>query len=630
MMTKLFRSPTVLIGAAFILCLSVILFSERFARGIRLDLTEDKLYTVSSGTLEILRALDEPVQLDYYVSRGLITPYPGLLSYAKRIEDLLNAMATAVPGAIELRIIEPEPFSDAEDQAVEAGLQGVPLNDGSTLYMGLSARNLLDGEQSIPFFSEEREAFLEYDIIKTILGLDKSQRPTLGLLSSLPMQFGAGGPQAMLQGQSTPFVIYQQLADFFDVRDLGQGFKTLDGLDLILIVHPGPLTEDQLYLLDQYALKGGRLAIFIDPHAESLDPRATLPVSSSFALLEKWGIEVSGDQIIADLDFAQQVQLGRDVKRYPFWLSVEQSGISAEDIATGALENIAIATAGSVSLKEQSTLTFQPLVQSSPASQLFPATRGVGLPDPDGLIRETEASGKRFTIVARVSGQIMTAYPNIAAEKGGVSTGNLQVVVGTDSDLFYDRFWVQVQSFLGQRVAEPFSGNGSLILNILDNLSGSDALLSLRTRGVATRPFIVVDHLRKEAEIRYLNEEQALSQVLSETESRLIDLETARQETGTLYSPEQEAEIDRFRAEMVKTRRQLRRVQGNLRRDIDALGDKLAFVNIAFVPLLILISLFITVRLRRRRSPRFDKNSLHLSPNPVNPHDAHTNPMGEI
>ena len=605
-MPKLLQSTRTQIIISVLLFLSITVLSDRFTRSVTLDLTEDGLYTLSPGTLEVLRDLTEPVQLDLYVSTKLATPYPGLLAWSKRVEDLLRAMQRAVPSAIELTVIEPEPFSEAEDDAVAAGLQGIGLSDGSTLYLGLSARNLLDGAASIPFFSEDREAYLEYDLAKLILNLSDATKPTLGILSGLPLQFGLGGPQAMIQGQSSPFVIYEQLGEFFDLRSLTPDFETLDGLAAVLLVHPGDLADDQLYMLEQYALAGGRLAVFLDPHTESLNPRATLPEVSTFGLLDAWGLTMPTDQIVGDRDQSQRVQLGGgpdDVKDYLFWLALREQGISSDDIATGELDQVNLASAGVVRIGEDSPLEVTPLLTTSANSMLYPSARAVGVPDPDDLVRDLVPSGTVETILGRYTGTVATQFADRAAAEGGLTEGKITVLVGADTDLFFDRFWVQVQNVFGSRVAVPIAGNGGLILNVLDHLVGSEALLSLRTRGVAARPFTVVDQLRREAEARYLAEEQALQDQLTQSEARLAELQQTQLEGGQLYSAQQEAEIERFRNSLVDTRRALRDVKGALRRDIDTLGTWLAFVNTGMVALLVLISgLFLPRVIRRRRS----------------------------
>ncbi|GHF10729.1 hypothetical protein GCM10017044_00510 [Kordiimonas sediminis] len=606
------RTP-VLIGLATLLFLSVTILADRFTRGINLDLTEDKLYTLSEGTKDMLGTLEDTVTIDFYFSRELATPYAQLLSYGKRVEDLLRSFEGRAGGKILLNVIDPEPFSEEEDDAVAAGIRGIPLGDGSTLYMGIAARNDLDGEGSIPFLSEERETFLEYDLVKMIASLEEEGRRTLALVTSLPMEYGPGGAQAMMSGQPPqPYVIYEQLQEFFDVVTLEQDFTSLpDATDVLLVAQPWQLTDDQLFAIDQYVLKGGRALFFIDPHSEAMNPRASVPAMSTLGpLLPAWGVSVPTDKIIGDVSLAQRISMGGygpdSVKDYVFWQSITKEFLAAGDIVTVAVDSLNIATPGVIEVAEGATTTVTPLVTSSAVSDLFDSNRAVGMPDPDGLLRDLEPQGKTNIIAARIQGQAGTAFPDRVAEisgpveNPGVSDGDINIVLMADTDIFDDRFWVQVQNFLGQRITVPLAGNGSFILNLADHISGSEALLDLRGRGVSKRPFTVVGDLRREAEARFLAEEQRLQDQMATTESRLAELEAQMGDDAAIVTPETEAEIERFREELLKTRKSLREVKRSLRQEIESLGTNLAIINIALVPFLIILIALGRSFIRRR------------------------------
>ncbi len=615
------KRSTIQLLLAVLVFLSVTVIEDRFFRGTSLDLTDEKLYSLSDGTRELLASYDEPITLDFYFSKSLATPFPQLLAYGKRVEDLLKAFADENIANVQLSIIDPEAFSEEEDEAVALGLTGIPLNDGSTLYLGLAAADAVDGEAIIPFFSEEREKFLEYDLVKLLATLDNSNRRTLSLVTSLPMQFGSGGVQAMMAGQAQPYVLYEQLFDFFDVQDLDSDFTEIPSeTDVLMLVHPPALNDDQLFAIDQFVLKGGRTLVFLDPHSEAMDPRATVPNSSSLGpLLAAWGVEMPEGQVVGDASLAQRVQMGGfgpdAVKDYVFWLAVNNSFLSGTDVVTGTINSLNFASAGAIRPLDGATTALDPLVTSSAASMLYPADRAVGMPDPDALLRDMSATGETYILSTRVQGAAQTAFPDRVAEaivaagadaaSGPVANGDISVVLTADSDLFDDRFWVQLQDMLGQRVAVPLAGNGSFVLNLADHISGSEALLGLRGRGISKRPFEKVDALRREAEAKYLVEEQRLQDQLSDTEARIAALEGQNPDGSAVLSVEQEAEIERFRAQLLETRKALRDVKRRLRQDIESLGDWLAFINIAFVPILIVLYVLIRLVVRRRRTHRF-------------------------
>ncbi|WP_262693090.1 GldG family protein [Kordiimonas aquimaris] len=610
------RRSTIQIILATFVFLSATIIADRYFRSVRLDLTAENLYTLSDGTKELLRSVDEPITLDFYFSKTQATPFPQLLSYGKRIEDLLRAFAAENADNIQLSIIDPEPFSEEEDEAVGLGLRGVPLNDGSTLYIGLAAADAVDGEAVIPFFSEEREKFLEYDLVKLLATLDTSDRRKLKLLTTLPMQFGPGGPQAMLAGQSEPYVLYEQLFDFFDVEDLAEGFTEIPtDTDVLMLVHPPALSEDQMFAIDQYVLKGGKALVFLDPHAEAVDPRAVVPSSSSLdPLLASWGVEMPAGQVVGDASLAQRVQMGGfgpdSVKDYVFWLAITDDFLSDTDVVTGAVSSMNFASAGVLKPLADASTSITPLVTTSTVSSLFPAERAVGVPDPDAVLRDMAPDEESYILSARIEGLASTAFPDRVAQaviaagsdtqNAPVASGQINVAVTSDADLFDDRFWVQLQDMLGQRVAVPLAGNGSFVLNLADHISGSDALLGLRGRGISKRPFEKVDALRREAESKYLSEEEELQNRLSETEARIASLESQNPEGAAVLSAEQELEIESFRDQLLETRKALRNVNRNLRRNIENLGDMLAFINIALMPMLIILYVLVRLVIRRR------------------------------
>lgn len=616
MVSKLVQRMPVQLLLVALLFLSVIVVSDRYTRSVRLDLTADRLYTLSDGTKELLSGLEDNVTLEYYFSRRQATPYPQLLNYGKRVEDILRALVAASDGKVSLSTIDPEPFSEAEDDAVAAGLKGVPLGDGSMLYLGLKISNEIDGEAAIPFFSEERENFLEYDLVKALATLDTVDQKKLTLITQLPMQFGPGGPQAMMSGRAQPYVLYQQLGEFFDVQELAEDFAEIPAdTDVLMLVHPPALSDEQLFQIDQYVLHGGRALIFLDPHSEAMNPRAVTPSASTLGpLLKAWGVDMSEGQVVGDASLAQRVQMGGygpdSIKDYVFWLSIRPDFLAKDDVVTGPISTLNFASAGVLIPQPDATTLFEPLVSTSAVAMLYDASRAVGEPDPDALLRDLEATGESYTLAARVSGPAKTAFPKKVEQGAGpverpaVGSGVINVVIGSDTDLFEDRFWVQLQELLGQRIVVPLAGNGSFVLNLADHISGSDALLALRGRGIAKRPFDVVDVLRREAEAKYLQEEQALQSQLAAAEQRIAELEAQKPEGTAVLSSEQEAEIETFRNQLLETRKALREVNRSLRSDIESVGSWLAFLNIALVPILIVFIVGMRLVIRRRAARR--------------------------
>lgn len=630
-MPQLLRSPKVaaLLGIVLFLAANIV-FTESLGR-YRLDLTEDGLYTISDGTKEILKSLKEPVVLTYFFSESVARDYPDLFVYGRRIRDMLKEYAAIAGDRLRLEIVEPEPFSEEEDRAVAAGLQGIPTASGEQIFMGLVARDLTNREASIPFFSRERQDFLEYDLTKLIAGLATEKKTKVALLTSLPM--APGGFGGFGQPAARGWAIYDQLGQLFDVETLSVPFDRIpDGTDLLLLVHPPGLSDQELYAIDQYVLAGGHAAIFLDPYSEAAaNTRPGMPslapeASTLDPLLKAWGLEMAPGKIVADIAQAQRVNMGgggpRAIKDFVLWIAARGDSINRDDPVTGNLEQINLASAGALLPAKEATTTIEPLLQSSAVSALVDASEARGLPDPDALLRKVVPDDKRYTLIARVTGPARSAYPDGPPAKPEVkqdetatepvpaaphlseSQGPIAVIVGADSDLFDDRFWVQVQDFFGQRILVPIADNATLLINALENLAGSDALIALRGRGVRDRPFLVVNAIRRDAEARFLAEQERLKQELATTEQRLKDLQAKMGESERVLTPEQEQELARFRSRTLEIRQQLRAVQRNLVRDIEALETRLVILNVVLVPALLTVIALLLAAWRRRRRRR--------------------------
>jgi ABC-type uncharacterized transport system involved in gliding motility auxiliary subunit len=234
--------------------------------------------------------------------------------------------------------------------------------------------------------------------------------------------------------------------------------------------------------------------------------------------------------------------------------------------------------------------------------------------DPNTLRDGFKATGEQYTLAARVTGNVSTAFPNGApagatAPAGGAlktSAKPLNLIVFADTDMLQDYLWVRVQNFFGQRVAQAMASNGDLVANALDNLAGSTDLISVRGRATFTRPFDRVEALRRNAEDRFRATEQQLESELRTTEEKLTQLESKRNDKSSLIlTPEQEKELDRFQQEKLRIRKDLRGVRLGLDQDITSLGNRLKIVNIVVVPLVFVIIAVLFALWRRSKRADF-------------------------
>lgn len=587
-----------------ILFVAVVLISNVLFRGARVDLTQSNLYTLSSGTKNILGKLDEPINLYLYYSDKSTEDIPQLRTYYLRVRELLEEMAARANGKIKLSVIDPLPFSEEEDAAAGYGLQAVPISAaGEKAYFGLAGTNSTNGTAVIPFFQPEKETFLEYDVAKLIHDLTVVKKPAVTFISSLPMSMGFD--QATRQMRE-PWAVYSQLSQLFDVRETNPTQLKEIGKDVnvVVLVHPKELSDDALYALDQFVLRGGHLLVFVDPNAEQdqsgADPEN--PQAAMFAdkssdlsrLFKSWGVDYAKDKVVLDRAHALQISIAPNAPpvRHPGILGFTNKDLSRDDVITANLESVNMSTVGYFELAKDSPSRLVALIQSSDQSMSVPADRLKFLSDPSALLQDFKPAGQPFVLAARLEGQFKTAFPDRSGA-GHLAEAKEKnaVVLFADTDILSDRLWAQVQNFFGQKVLNAFANNGDLVVNAVDNLAGDSDLISVRGRATSQRPFTRVEELKREADENFRSHEQKLQSELSETERKLTELQSAKsQDQAMVLSPEQKKELDNFLKRKVEIRKELREVRRKLDADIEALGTRLKFINILLVPLLIVIA----------------------------------------
>ena len=577
----------------------------------RLDLTEQKLYTISAGTEKVLAEIEQPVELYFFYSDQASKDLPSLRNYAKRVEEMLKAYERAADGKLKLHIVDPQPFSAEEDQATEFGLQAIPLNSsGDKLYFGLAGR-VGDGvPQAIPVFSLDQEEFLEYDLSRLVQSLAKPERPVVGVLSGLPLN---GGFDMQTRQPSQPWMVMEEIRQQFQIESLKAGIDQIpEKVSVLLLVHPKDLPEQTLYAIDQFVLRGGKLLAFVDPYSE-IDSGMPMPgdeaaskTSDLPALFKAWGVQLLPDQVVTDGAYAMALSMGEGQRavRHAAFLSLPRAALDQSDVSTAGLETLTLASAGVLQPLASAKSHFTPLLQSSVYAMPVDSKRLALLQNPEELIRELQPTGQRYAMAARISGPAETAFANgIEGRKDGLKyADNINVIVVADTDLLSDRMWVHVQDYFGQRMPQPWADNASFAINALDNLSGSDALISVRSRGRFSRPFEVVDALQRTAEVKFREQEAELQQRLAATEQQLASLQQSEDPAQSpQLTPEQQATLQQFMAEKVRIRKELRDVRFQLNADIDALGRSLKLVNIALMPLLLTVGVLLLWFWRRRK-----------------------------
>ena len=587
--------------------------------GWQLDLTQNRLYTISPGTDRILKSIREPIDLYFFYSAKTAESIPQIRPYGQRVHDFLEELTQRSGGMIHLHVIDPQPFSVEEDRAAELGVTGTAINDaGTKFYFGLAGTNSTNGQQAIPFFDPDKQSFLEYDVAKLVYQLAHPAKPVVAWLSTLPMT-GGYDPQSGQMRQ--PWVIYSQAQQLFDVRPLQPTATSIaPDVRVLVLIDPKNLSPATQFAIDQYALRGGHILAFVDPDAQT-DRSGGNPMAAMTAdhashmenLLTAWGVGFNPGEVVADRGHALTVAMreGQPPVEHVGILGLGGSSLSQSDVITSGLSNINVETAGFLTPLKGATVRFEPLIDSSRDAQPMPAQRFAMLSDPASLLDGFKPTGQRYTIGARVTGMVKTAFPDGPPKGVTLPAGQrdlkasakpLNLVIFADTDLLSDYLWVHEQELFGQQIAQAWASNGDLVLNSLDNLAGSSDLISIRGRAGFTRPFLRVEALRKVADARFHAQQEQLQQELQQTEQQLTLLQSKRNDKSALIlTPEQQQEIERFEAEKLRIRKQLRAVQAGLVSNIDRLGTELKVIDIIVMPAFFALAALLIAALRRRR-----------------------------
>ena len=652
---KFLFSGTGLLTVAVGLLVSVGLISA--LPSIRIDLTEDDLFSLADGTRNIVSGLEEPIELLFFYSESATEDQPQIRSYGTRVQELLREIVIASGGNLVLSIVDPEPFSEEEDLATQYGVQPVPVTQGGQgIYFGLVAVELdnekdpaLRVSETMPLIRPDQEQFLEYEFMQLVTRVANPDLKVVGLLTTLDID---GGFDPMTGQATQQWMITDYIRQLYDLRRIETNTEIIEeDVDILMIVHPEGLSEQTLYAIDQHVMRGGETFVFLDPTADSMVSRSErgsmIPAgmrSDLPGLLEAWGVDYASDKVLTDNTLALRVQMGQGSRPVAHigMIGANRTALAGDDIITRRLENLNLSSVGALAPRDGATTRFEPLIQSSSDAMLMNASLLEDVLDPSVLFDEFVSANERYTIAARVSGVISSAFPegrpvskdaaadaseeeaeadddndsdeariekansDSATVEGHLTrtSGETNILLFADTDVLTDRLWVQVAQFMGQRIPQPYANNGDFVINALDNLSGGADLVSIRSRGRYSRPFERVVKLQREADDRLRTEEAALLERLAETEEQLAALNT--DEGGQLLgqlTPEIQTEIDRFNAELLDTRRSLRDVQFQLTADIEALGSNLKWFNTAAIPMLLtVIALFMSLtRARRRR-----------------------------
>lgn len=615
--------------AVIILFISLNTLSNQLFSGARLDLTENNLYTLNSGTFKVLETIKEPITLRLFFSDKLSRDIAPMREYGQRVREIIEEYVVRSNGMIRLERVDPEPFTDNEDLAILYGLQGMQISQaGEKFYFGLVATNSTDDISTIPFFEQNRETYLEYDISRIVNDLANPKKKKLGLISSLPINGGLAYPDAPASEYVSPWEIYNRLGEAFEIISIpSDSIRIPDDIDLLMIVHPKDLENITKYAIDQFVMSGKGTIFFVDPYSEvernalPIEQRRTyIPGSNLNTLFSNYGAYVEPGMIVGDRISGRKVTIGRSqnsrVITYVLWLSLTKDLMNPNNLITNELESILTNTPGGIVRSKDAKSKFEILYSSNADSMLIERFKIQFRPDPTLLLSEFQSDQATKNLAVSLTGQFNSAFKGgpPTPEDGGepfinrnhkIETNKGNILIFADTDMLSNSIWTQKQDNFGKETFTPISDNGSLVINAVEYLSGGGELIALRTRGTSMRPFIVVEELQKKAETAYRETEKSLQNDLTITENKLRDLQRgasiATQDGAPILSKEQADTLQDFKDQIINIRKQLRDVQRDLRVDIEKLGLMLKLYNIWVAPILVAISAVLVFLMRRRK-----------------------------
>jgi ABC-type uncharacterized transport system involved in gliding motility auxiliary subunit len=608
---------TIGVAVMFVIVVAINLIAS--AMNTRVDLTENKVYTLSEGTKAILKKIDAPVEVSFYYSQSQSRMPAQFKTYAKRVEDLLAEFRQYSHGNLEIKKLDPQPDSEAEDSANLDGVEGQMIETGEKIYLGV-AISLPPQKVALPFLPPNRERLLEYDLARALSQVLSTNKPVVGVMTPLQV-FGMQMPPQMrmqMGGQNQePWVFLSELKRDFEVKQVQMDADKIDDdIKVLLVIHPKEIKDTAQYAIDQFIMRGGKLIACLDPMSladvNRQNPMMPMPggASNLEKLLKAWGVTFETTKVVADMNSARQlvVRQGAQPEIVPTLLFVTDTGISKDDVVANQIDEVLLPFAGVFTGTPVSGLKQTVLLKTSKNSQLVEPF--MAQMSPSKIVDDFKSADTSYALAVRLEGKFKTAFPDGKPEAAKpdddkdekkdekkpedkakdslkeTKADNAVLLVG-DTDWLSDQFSVQVQNFFGQRIVQPRNGNLPLTQNIVEQFAGDQNLIGVRSRGTMNRPFTVVKEMQAQANERFQAEITKLQKEVDETNQKLTELQGKKDPNQRFASKEQQDEIEKFKAKRAEGNRKLKLVRRDLAREIESLELRTKVINIAGMPLLV-------------------------------------------
>ncbi len=614
--TVLYSTLGILVMLIIVIAVNVLVGTMR----MRADLTQEKAYTLSEGTKAVLKNLKSPVTVRFYFTHSeSATPQTVYLKgYARKVEDLLSEYKQIAGNKLKIEKYDPQAESDAEDSARLDGMEPVPLAGVDRFYLGIAVKSA-DEIQSIAFLEPSRERLLEYDLTRAITRVEKPEKPTVGIMSPLPVMGQQANPMMMQMGQqgTPPWALVTELKNDYNVKRVAMDVDRIDDdVKMLLVIAPKDITDKAQYAIDQFVLRGGKLMAFLDAQclADNRQQNQMMPNmggggSSLDKLLKAWGVQFDTTKVVADMRYQMQLR-GRngDAQNAPAWLGLNGEAINTNDVATSQLDNIWLPLSGAFSGTPVTGLTETVLLQSSKDSQLVDGM--LANISGENIIKEFKPSGVNYKLAIRLAGKFKTAFPDgepadkkdekpdgdkkPEAKKGDSlkeGKGDNVVVLFGDADMLYDPFTMQRMNSPFGAMQMALNANLNLAQNVIDQMTGDSNLITVRSRATLNRPFTRIKEMEAVANQKFQSEIKRLEDKAAESQQKINEMQVQKKDKDQRFilSPEQRAELEKLRKEEAEANKHLKQVKKDLAREVVSLQTRVKWISILAVPIAVMV-----------------------------------------
>lgn len=636
---------------------SLISICQKLGKTMKVDITQQKLYTLCDGTKAIIGKLNQPIKMRLYYAKTAAMKAPDNIKYFDNyyefVKSLLEEYVAASGGMIELEVIDPRPYSDDEVAAIRYGIKRFPITDEEGFFFGLVLQTQFGVEKTIPIFSPSRQNFIEYDISYLIDTAVTRQKKRVGILSALDVMGDDVTPymarMMQMQGQQPkpPWAFVQQLKEQYEVISVPTDVNKIEDVDILLVIHPKDFSDQTLFAIDQYVVRGGRTIVCVDPYCVSdLPPQQMMqmqiehnPSSDMNKLLVNWGLEMPKDTFAGDRTLATEATLreGQKPQKIIGFLDLTADCFNRDNVVTSQLNQVRLLFSGvlretMLDEKEIKNRNIQrtPLVMTTARGNSWTVSNQFELmmPDPDRLWQKFTEGTKPVNTAYLTTGRFKSAFPagmdiQVPAPKSDdpnapktvakhipalpEAKDNCAVIVFADVD-FISNILAYRDTFFGTMVV---GDNGAMLMNSIDDLGGSSELISIRSRGNFKRPFKAVDEIEAKADAQTAEEESKINAEIAGFESELQTvLGSAKKGEEEIIGSAILQKKKELELKIIEAKKRLRQVKVQKREQIESLGNSFRSFNMLTAPA---VSLIIAIILGIHRSTRKRKYISHAS-----------------